>query len=421
MPLNINEIRNHFPALSLRDSGKSRIYLDNPGGTQVPRQVVERMTHYLIETNANHDGHFKTSCESDLLLETAHQVMADFLNAASPAEIIFGQNMTTLTYAISRSLAHWFKKGDEIILTRMDHDANVMPWFQMARDTGMTVKWLEFNRDRYRYDMDTLPELMSNRTRLLAVNYASNAIGTINDIRKICQIAHAHNALVYVDAVQYVPHAPTDVQALDCDFLVCSAYKFFGPHQGILWGRQDLLERLPAYKVRPADDHPPGKFETGTQCHEGQAGTLGAMEYLSGIGQSMAKEYHQKYTGGSERTVYLHAAMEAIREYEKNLSLRLIEGLQLIKGIKVHGITEPSEMGERVPTVSFVKNGHRPAAMAKRLAEENIYVWDGDYYAVEVINHLGLSKKGGMLRVGAVHYNTEAEIDTLLNGLELMK
>ncbi|UCF63477.1 MAG: aminotransferase class V-fold PLP-dependent enzyme, partial [bacterium] len=276
MPLNIEAIRNHFPALSIQDEGKFRIYLDNPGGTQVPEQVVRYMNQYLIETNANHEGHFITSRESDLVLEKAHQAMADFLNASSETEIIFGPNMTTLTFAISRSLAHWFKAGDEIVLTRMDHDANVMPWSLMAQDLGMTVKWLDFNRETYRYDLDDLQQVMSGRTRMIAVNYASNAIGTINDIRKICEIAHAYDAQVYVDAVQYVPHAPTDVQELGCDFLVCSAYKFFGPHQGILWGKLDLLEKLPAYKVRPANDKPPGKFETGTQCHEGQAGTLGA-------------------------------------------------------------------------------------------------------------------------------------------------
>jgi len=421
LPLNVNEIRKHFPALSLQDEGRPRIYLDNPGGTQVPQQVVQRVTQYLIETNANHDGHFKTSRESDLVLEAAHQAMADFLNAPSAAEIIFGPNMTTLTFAISRSLAHWFKAGEEIILTRMDHDANVMPWFQMARDLGMKVIWLDFDRQNYLYDLDVLQQLISNRTRLIAVNYASNAIGTINDIKKICQIAHAHNIVVYVDAVQYVPHAPTDVQKLGCDFLVCSAYKFFGPHQGILWGRLELLEKLPAYKVRPAKDEPPGKFETGTQCHEGQAGTLGTLEYFTMIGQSMAMEFHQQYSMLPERSSYLHAAMCAIREYETGLSAHLIEGLKAIKGVKIHGITDPLEMDQRVPTVSFIKDGQHPAAMAEKLARENIFVWDGDYYAVEVIRHLGLQDQGGMLRVGAVHYNTIAEIDKLLNIMELMK
>ena len=421
MAIDIQKIRSYFPALSLRDNEKTRVYLDNPAGTQVPRQVIERMNHYLIETNANHDGNFRTSRESDQVLQEAHQAMADFLNARSSSEIIFGPNMTTLTYAISRSLAHWFKEGEEIILTRMDHDANVMPWVQMAQDKGLKVKWLDFNSESYKYDLDSLQKLLSPRTCLIAVNYASNAIGTINDIKEICRMAHKSDVLVYVDAVQYVPHAPTDVQVLDCDFLVCSAYKFFGPHQGILWGKSDLLEKLPAYKVRSADEDPPGKFETGTQCHEGQAGTLGALEYFTMIGKTMAPEFHQQFSTFSKRSKYLHAAMAVIKEYEKELSAQLISGLQSISGIKIHGITASSELVRLVPTVSFVKNGHHPADIAKRLAEENVFVWDGDYYAVEVINHLGLREKGGMLRVGPVHYNTVEEIDKFLNLLELMK
>jgi cysteine desulfurase family protein (TIGR01976 family) len=421
LALEIQKIRSSFPALSLRDNKKVRVYLDNPAGTQVPLQAIERMKHYLIETNANHDGHFRTSRESDQLLMEAHQAMADFLNARSASEIIFGPNMTTLTFAISRSLAHWFKEGEEIIVTRMDHDANVMPWVQMAQDNGLAIKWLDFNRDSYQYDMDSLENLLSPDTRLIAVNYASNAIGTINDIKKISQLAHRFDALVYVDAVQYVPHAPTDVQDLGCDFLVCSAYKFFGPHQGILWGKSDLLGKLPAYKVRPADEDPPGKFETGTQCHEGQAGTLGALEYFSMIGKTMGQEFHRQFSALPERSIYLHAALAAIRKYEKELSAHLINGLQSIKGIKIHGITDFSKFDQRVPTVSFVKNGHHPADIARRLAEENVFVWDGDYYAVEVINHLGLQEKGGMLRVGPVHYNTIEEVDSFLNLLELMK
>jgi len=421
MSLDISLIRSQFPALSLKDGGVSRVYLDNPAGTQVPQQVIERMNHYLIETNANHDGHFRTSRESDLVLEEAHQAMADFLNARSSSEIIFGPNMTTLTYAISRSLAHWFKEGEEIILTRMDHDANVMPWVQMAQDKGLKMKWLEFNRESYKYDLDSLEKLVSPRTCLITVNYASNAIGTINDIKEVSRIAHKSDVLVYVDAVQYVPHAPTDVQDLECDFLVCSAYKFFGPHQGILWGKSDLLEKLPAYKDRPAAENPPGKFETGTQCHEGQAGTLGALEYFTMIGKNMAAEFHQQFSTCSEQSKYLHAAMVAIREYEKELSAHLISGLQSINGITIHGITTSSELDQRVPTVSFVKDDYHPVDIAKRLAQENVFVWDGDYYAVEVINHLGLQEKGGMLRVGPVHYNTKEELDNFLNLVELMK
>ena len=414
MPLDIQEIRSQFPAFGVQDVGKARIYLDNPAGTQVPRQCLQRITDYMIHCNANHGGHFRTSIESDEILAEAHRAMADFLNAPSADEIIFGPNMTTLTFAISRSLGHWLKPGDQIILTRMDHDANVNPWRQLADDRGLEVKWLSFNRESYRYDLEELETLLSPKVKLLAVNYASNAIGTINDVKEISAMAHSAGALVYVDAVQYAPHGPTDVQALGCDFLVCSAYKFFGPHQGILWGKLDLLEELPAYKVRPAENSPPGKFETGTQSHEGQAGTLGALEYLSGVGETMAREYHSQFPRFAGRRKYLHAAMAAIKEYEKTLSARLISGLQQVPGVKIHGISDLKQLDGRVPTVSFTREGFHPTEIARRLAEENIFTWDGHYYAVEVIEHLGLSGKGGMLRVGAAHYNTAEEIDRLV-------
>jgi cysteine desulfurase family protein (TIGR01976 family) len=396
MPLDIEQIRVLFPALSLADAGKPRIYLDNPAGTQVPRQCIERTSHYLIHSNANHGGYFRTSLLSDEILAEAHLAMADFLNAPSPDEIIFGPNMTTLTFAVSRSLGRWLRPGDRIVLTRMDHDANVNPWRQLAADMGLEVKWLNFNRETYRYDPEELETLLTPKVKLVAVNYASNAIGTINDIKKISEMAHSAGALVYVDAVQYVPHSPTDVQVLGCDFLVCSVYKFFGGHQGVLWGKLDLLEKLPAYKVRPADDSPPGKFETG-------------------------QEYHSRYSHFEGRRKYLHAAMAVIKDYEKTLGARLIEGLQEIPGVKIHGITDLNQLDDRVPTVSFTRDGFHPADIARRLAEENIFVWDGHYYAVEVIDHLGLSDKGGMVRVGAVHYNTVEEIDKLLKVISGMK
>lgn len=421
MPLDISHIRAQFPALSLQDEGRPRIYLDNPAGTQVPRQVIDRTTGYFINCNANHGGHFCTSLESDEILVEAHQAMADFINAPSVDEIIFGPNMTTLTFAISRSLGHWLKPGDQVILTRMDHDANVNPWRLLTADLKLDVKWLNFNRETYRYDLKELEALLSDKVKLVAICYASNAIGTINDVKTITEMAHAFGALVYVDAVQYVPHSPTDVQALGCDFLVCSVYKFFGGHQGVLWGKMELLEKLPAYKVRPADDHLPGKFETGTQSHEGQAGTLGALEYLAWIGENMAQDYLPQFAHLEGRRKYLHAAMAAIKAYEKALSARLISGLQEIPGVKVHGITEIDQLDDRVPTVSFTHEKFTPQQISRRLAEENIFVWDGHYYAVEVIDHLGLSDKGGMVRVGAVHYNTVEEIDRLLNVIAGMK
>lgn len=421
MLLDVPRIRAQFPALSLQDEGRPRIYLDNPAGTQVSRQVIDRTTDYLIRCNANHGGHFRTSVESDEILAEAHRAMADFLNAPSSEEIIFGPNMTTLTFAISRSLGHWLQPGNQVILTRMDHDANVNPWRLLAADLGLDVKWLNFNRETYRYDLNELEGLLSDKVKLASVCYASNAIGTINDVKTITEMSRAVGALVYVDAVQYVPHNPTDVQALGCDFLVCSVYKFFGGHQGVLWGRGELLEKLPAYKVRPADDFIPGKFETGTQSHEGQAGTLGALEYLAWIGETMAQDYLSRFTHLEGRSKYLHAAMAAIKVYEKTLSARLIRGLQQIPGVKVHGITDMDQLDDRVPTVSFTHQKFSPQQVSRRLAEENIFVWDGHYYAVEVIDHLGLSDKGGMVRVGAVHYNTVEEIDRLLEVISGMK
>jgi cysteine desulfurase family protein (TIGR01976 family) len=418
MPFNVDLARQQFPSLSLKDNGTDRIYFDNPGGTQVPLPVLDNIRNYLIQCNANHGGYFKTSQESDRILHQAHQAMADFINAPSENEIIFGPNMTTLTFAISRSLAHWFKDGDEIILTRMDHDGNVAPWFHIAQDQGLKIKWLDFNLETYRYDLNQLETLITDRVKLIAINFASNAIGTINDISAISQLAHHSDIMVFLDAVQYVPHGPTDVQELDCDFLVCSAYKFFGPHQGILWAKSHLLDELMAYKVRPADDFPPGKFETGTQSHEGQAGTLGALEYLSWLGENLASEYHHLYSHFTGRRKFLHAAMYAIKEYEKILSAQLINGLNEIPYLKIHGITDLKKIDERVPTISFTHKNIAPAEISRQLAAENIYVWDGHYYALEVVKHLGLDKSGGMVRVGAVHYNTVEEINRLLTVLQ---
>ena len=414
MPFDIQQIRAQFPALSLEDGGVPRVYLDNPAGTQVPHRVVERTSEYMIRMNANHGGPFRTSQDSDALSAEAHRAAAELLNAPSPEEIVFGANMTTLTFAISRSLGHWLKPGDEIILTRMDHDANVNPWRLLAEDLGLEVKWLSFNRETYQYDLDELERLISRRVKLLAVNYASNALGTINDVKTISSMARAVGALTYVDAVQYVPHGPTNVQALGCDFLACSVYKFFGGHQGILWGRGELLEALPAYKVRPAEDHGPGKFETGTQSFEGQAGALGAIEYLAWLGEQARDIYRQPFGHFSGRQQNIHTAMAAIKAYEKLLSAHLIKGLQAISGVTVHGITDPGQFDKRVPTVTFTREGFAPADIARRLAAENIFVWDGDYYAVEVVKHLGLAESGGMVRVGPVHYNTIAELDRLL-------
>jgi cysteine desulfurase family protein (TIGR01976 family) len=395
--LDLNLIRSQFPALS-----SGAIFLDNPGGTQVAQQTLKRMTDYLVRTNANHEGVFKTSRESDAIVDAARAAVADFLGAARPEEIIFGQNMTSLTLHMSRSLARTLQAGDEIVVTRLDHDANIAPWLLIAEDRGCTVRWVEFDPEDCTWNIEALQRQITDRTKLVAIGYASNAVGTINPVVDAVKIAHAAGALVYVDAVQYAPHGPIDVQALDCDFLVCSAYKFFGPHTGMLYGKYHHLEELKAYKVRPAHNEPPHKFETGTQSFESIAGVHGALEYFESLGS------------GETRRQRLVAALTALKDYEQSLSRALIEGLSSTKGLHIWGITDRSQLDRRVPTVSFTLDGWHPREVAAALDQHNIYVWDGNYYALAVTERLGLEDKGGMVRVGAAHYNTLAEVTRLV-------
>lgn len=341
--------------------------------------------------------------------------MADFLNARRPEEIVFGQNMTSLTLHISRSLARTLQPGDEIVVTRLDHDANIAPWMLIAADRGCTLRWVEFDPEDCTWNVEALKQQMTPRTQLVAVGYASNAVGTINPVREAVQIAHEAGALCFIDAVQYAPHGPIDVQALDCDFLVCSAYKFFGPHTGILYGKYDLLDQLTAYKVRPSGNEPPDKFETGTQSFESIAGVLGALEYFQWVGVEEARSKRQD--NGSRRQK-LVAAMTAIKEYEIGLSRALIEGLSSVKGLHIWGITDLNQLDRRVPTVSFTLDGWHPRKVAEALDQSGIYVWDGNYYAQAVTERLGLEDKGGMVRIGAAHYNTLAEVDKLVDAVK---
>ena len=414
----LQKIRARFPALALSDEGVSRVYFDNPAGTQVPQCVVDRMADCLLTANANLGGHFATSRRADAVVADAHRAMADLLNAASPDEIVFGQNMTSLTLHVSRSIGRRLKAGDEIVLSRMDHDANVTPWTLLARDLGLEVRWLPFDRETFEFDLGALDELLNERTRLVCVGAASNMTGTINDVEAISRRARAAGALTYVDAVQYVPHVATDVQALGCDFLVCSAYKFFGPHQGILWGRREVLEQLEPYKLRPAPDRIPGSFETGTQSHEGMAGTAAAVDYFAWIGRTMGEAHHGSAHGRTERCRYVHAAMHCLFEYETTLTRRLLDGLERLPGVRVQGIVSPAALSRRVPTVSFTADGMAPADIAKALAARGIFVWSGHNYAVEPARWLGIYDKGGVVRVGPVHYNSIAEIDRLLGALD---
>ncbi len=415
MPLDPATIRQQFPSLD-----RPAIFFDNPGGTQIARQSLERMTRYLLECNANHEGAFATSIASDAILEAAHAAMADFYNAASPEEIIFGNNMTSLTLHISRSLSRNWQAGDEIIVTRLDHDANVTPWVLAAQDHDVKVHWVDFDVEDGTLDLSDLQKALERKPRLLAVGYASNALGTINPVAKITRLAHEAGALVYIDAVQYAPHGPIDVQRIGCDFLVASSYKFFGPHAGILYGRLDLLENLFAYKVRPAPNHLPGKFETGTQNHEGIAGVLGAIEYFEWLGKEFGSRYADSLAenGYQGRRMELKKALIAIRAYEFELGRALLSTLQSVPGLRLFGLADARRLDDRVPTFAFRLKDLPPRLVAEKLAQQGIYVWDGNYYAINVTERLGVEESGGMVRVGAVHYNTLEEIQRLGEALE---
>lgn len=417
MQFDLESVRSRFPALSIQDNGVRRIYLDNPAGTQVPEGVASAMSDCLLNKNANLGGYFKSSIDAGELVDASRAAMADFLNAPSPDEIVFGQNMTTITLHISRSIARLFDAGDEIVLSRMDHDANVWPWVLMARDRGLQVKWLPFNKETFEFDLDILDGLLTDRTRLLCVGGASNLTGTINDVATICGKAREAGAITYIDAVQSVPHIATDVQQIGCDFLVSSAYKFFGPHQGILWARRELLERMEPYKVRPAPDDIPGCFETGTLSHEDFAGVAAAIDYFAWIGETVAERYKDRWQHLSGRRQTLHAAMDCLFDYEKSLAERLIAGLLEIDGVTVQGITSMDAMQRRVPTVSFTHDSIASHTIAEALANRNIFVWSGHNYAVEVAKTLGIYETGGAVRIGPVHYNSHTEIDEVLVAL----
>ena len=407
MPLDLSVIRQQFPSLD-----RPAVFFDNPGGTQIARHSLDRINRYLLECNANHEGAFATSQQSDAVLHEAHAAMADFLNASSPDEIVFGQNMTTLTLHISRSLARTLSPGDEIMVTRMDHDANISPWTLVAEDRGCKINWVDFDVEDYTLKLDEFEKGLERKPRIVAFGYASNATGTINPVRKLTKMAKDSGALVYIDAVQYAPHGPIDVQNIGCDFLVCSAYKFFGPHVGILYGKLELLENLKAYKVRPAPDNPPGKWMTGTQNHEGIAGVLGALEHFEWLAEQFAEAQKQSLAeeGLSGRRQNLVAAMTAIRAYEFELSRALIEAISAAPGTHIHGITDMKRLDERVPTASFTLEGKHPREIAEALGKKGFYVWDGNYYALAVTERLGIEASGGMVRVGAAHYNTLGEV-----------
>lgn len=402
MDFPIEPVRAQFKALSA-----SRVYFDAPGGTQICEPAIARMVAHLHAGTANSGGAFQTSVETDALSAEAHAAMAELLGGA-PHEIAFGPNMTSLTFAVSRALARDWREGDELVCTRLDHDANVSPWLLAARDRGMTVRWLDFDPDSGRWKLDQLGGLLGPRTRLVALGMASNALGTINPVAETVKIVRAHSdALVFVDAVQSVPHIVTEVAALGADFLVCSPYKFFGPHQGVLWARSEVVERVDAYRVRPASDEGAHRFETGTPSFEGQAATLGTIEYLEWLGGLLDPL-------ANSRRARLVAAMEGCTRYEQMLGNRLLAGLATIRGLRLWG---PPTMEGRVPTFSFTIEGRHPDSIAEHLAERGIFAWSGSFYAVEVTARLGVDASGGLLRVGLCHYNSADEVDRLIAAL----
>ncbi len=352
--------------------------------------------------------------------------MADFLGAARPQEISFGQNMTSLTLHVSRSLARELSPGDEIVVTRLDHDANVTPWVLAARDRGCVVRFVDFDPADCTWRVQDLESQLSSRTKIVAVGFASNATGTISPIAQAVRSAHAVGALCFVDAVHYAPHAPIDVAALGCDILVCSAYKFFGPHVGVMYGRHELMERLSAYKVRPAGDAPPDKWETGTQSFESIAGAMGAVEYIARLGRTLGKSEGEANGPAprspvTDRAAAVRAGMCGIREWEAQLAREMLDGLSSVTGLRIFGITEAARMAERVPTFAFTMDGLHPRQICQELDRKGMCASDGNYYAVEVTTRLGLETSGGMVRVGAVHYNTQEEIHRLVDALAGMR
>jgi len=411
--IDLSPLRTQFPALAIEDAGRTAVFFDGPGGTQVPQRVIDAMSHYLAHTNANHGGAFRTSRESDVVLMGAHQGMADLLNAASASEIVFGPNMTTLTFALSRAIGRELAEGDEVLITRLDHDANRAPWLALV-ERGIVVKEVEFDPADCTLRLDDLAAKLNSRTRVVAVGYASNAVGTINPIARIAEMAHSAGAWLWVDAVHYAPHGPIDVQALGCDFLVCSPYKFFGPHSGVVWGKYELLERLRAYKVRPAGNLPPDKFETGTQSHETQAGVLAAIDYLVELGEEFGAPFTPQFPGFSGRRLALKQALAAIQAYERPLFEHFVAGLLAIPGLNFYGIRDFHRFDRRTPTAAFRLAGRSPQQVAEHLARRGVYVWAGNFYALAVTERLGLEETGGVVRAGLAHYNTQEEVDTCL-------
>jgi cysteine desulfurase family protein (TIGR01976 family) len=407
--LDLDWVRSQFPSLSQTVNGHSATFLDGPGGTQVPERVIEAISDYLKRNNANTGGAYSTSRHTDAMIAGARSAIADFLGCDLD-EVVFGPNMTSLTFAVSRSIGRELGPGDEITLTHLDHDANISPW-RALEERGVTIRMAEIREDDCTLDMDDLAHKITDHTKLVAVGYASNAVGTINDVKEIVRLAHQRGAVAYIDAVHYAPHGPIDVRALDCDFLVCSTYKFFGPHMGVLYGKREHLKRLEPYKVRANTNAIPNRWEWGTLNHECIAGITACVDYLADLGR------HVNPSVATRRAALL-AAFDAIQKHERGLMDSFIRGLLSISGLKLYGISDPKRFDHRCPTIAVRAKDHTPLELATRLGERGIFTWDGNYYALNLTERLDVEKDGGFLRIGLAHYNTAEEVNRLLAVLQ---
>jgi cysteine desulfurase family protein (TIGR01976 family) len=404
----IEWVRSQFPSLELSLDGRPAIFLDAPGGTQVPIAVTQTVRDYYRKHNSNVGGRFVTSKNTAEIVYKTRTALADFVHAYRPEEIVFGQNMTSLTFALSRAVAKTWKPGSEIIVTSLDHDANISPWKLAAADRGCTVRTWEMRTEDCTLRIEDLRPLISEKTCLIAVTLASNAVGSHVDVAGVAELVRGSGIKIFVDAVHFAPHSRIDVQALGCDFLAGSVYKFYGPHIGVLWGKYQWLDELEAYKVRPSSATPPEKWETGTQSFESIAGTSGALSYL--------RETGYKANGGCG----IAGAMETIQEYESNLSIRFLHGLNDLKRVALFGLRDPHEVRHRTPTFAIRIEGLHPDEAAEKLAERGIFVWSGNFYAADLIDRLGLTDSGGVLRLGFTHYHTIDEVDRTLSALAML-
>ena len=401
-------VRGQFPSLAQKVNGYPAAFLDGPGGTQVPQHVIEAIPNYWKQSNANTGGAYATSRRTDAMIAEARGAMADFLGCDAD-EIVFGPNMTSLTFVISRAIGRELGPGDELVVTRLDHDANVSPWRALG-ERGATVRFADINPADCTLDLLDMRRQITGHTRLVAAGHASNAVGTINNVEEIVRLAHSAGAMAYIDAVHYAPHAPVDAHRLGCDFLVCSTYKFFGPHMGVLYGKREHLKRLSPYKVRANTDAIPNRWEWGTLNHEGIAAIIACVEYWEELGR-------HANPGVTSRRAAILAAYRVIQEYEHKLMERMMRGLTQIPGLKIYGIADPKRFSQRTPTIALRVERHSPLELATKLGERGLFTWDGNYYALNLTERLGVECSGGFLRIGLVHYNTFAEVDRLIEAM----